>query len=139
VTMRTIPDSNVILDAIGASIEWRDWSERHLKTCATQGGLIINTIVYAEAASQIADRSMYDAILAAIECEREDVPWEAAFVAGHAHRKYRKAGGIRARVLPDFLIGAHALVKGYSLLTRDATRYRSYFPALDIIAPDTHQ
>ena len=54
------------------------------------------------------------------------------------HRKYRRSGGLRERVLPDFLIGAHAAVKSYRILTRDAARYRTYFPDVDIIAPDTH-
>jgi predicted nucleic acid-binding protein len=137
--MRTIPDTNVVLDAIGSGEEWRDWSERYLKLCATEGALVINTIVYSEAASEIIDRNIYDAALLAIECEREDVTWAASFVAGHAHRKYRQAGSNRARVLPDFLIGAHAImVRGYRVLTRDASRYRTYFPDLDIIAPDTN-
>lgn len=69
---------------------------------------------------------------------REDLGWDAAHQAGQAHLLYRRRGGMRERTLPDFLIGAHALVKGHTLLTRDARRYREYFPTLDIIAPDTH-
>lgn len=69
---------------------------------------------------------------------REPIPMEAAFLAGKAHYRYRRQGGERERTLPDFLIGAHALVQGHRLLTRDARRYRTYFPELDIIAPDTH-
>ncbi|GGD94392.1 hypothetical protein GCM10011390_11450 [Aureimonas endophytica] len=77
-------------------------------------------------------------IFAYLNPRREPFPFAAAFAAGRAHRVYRERGGRRERTLPDFLIGAHALVAGHRLLTRDAARYRAYFPTLDIIAPDTH-
>lgn len=77
-------------------------------------------------------------VIATVRPTREGIPWEAAHEAGRAHREYRRRGGARDRTLPDFLIGAHAQVKGYRLLTRDPRRYREYFPAVDIVAPDTH-
>lgn len=69
---------------------------------------------------------------------REDLPWDAAFLAGWAFVEYRRRGGIRAAPLPDFYIGAHAQARNYRLLTRDPGRYRSYFPDIEIVAPDTH-
>lgn len=64
------------------------------------------------------------------------MPWEAAFLAGKAFVAYRRRGGTRRSPLPDFYIGAHAQVKGLTLLTRDATRYRRYFQKLKIVAPN---
>ena len=65
----------------------------------------------------------------------EPVPWAAAFLAGKCFLEYRRRGGSKRSPLPDFFIGAHAAVKGYDLLTRDATRYRTYFPTVKLIAP----
>jgi predicted nucleic acid-binding protein len=67
--------------------------------------------------------------------DREPIPYEAAFLAGKAFRIYRQRGGTKRSTLPDFFIGAHASVAGYSLLTRDAARYRTYFPKLPLITP----
>jgi predicted nucleic acid-binding protein len=77
------------------------------------------------------------ATLAPLDFMREALPFSAAYEAGRAYLAYRKAGGVRERTLPDFFIGAHAMVKSYRLLTRDAQRYRGYFPSLDIISPET--
>ena len=68
--------------------------------------------------------------------DREAIPYEAAFLAGKCFLVYRQRGGTKRSPLPDFFIGAHAAVAGYRLLTRDAARYRSYFPRLPLIAPD---
>ena len=100
--------------------------------------MIINQIVFAETAMYFLEVREIDRVLATLKITREDLPWPAAAAAGLVHVKYRKQGGGRERVLPDFLIGAHAQNKGHRLLTRDASRYRAYFPDLDIIAPDSH-
>jgi hypothetical protein len=102
------------------------------------GALVANTIVYAEVSGHFTVHDELQKVFSQVGIELENIPWEAAYLAGRIYRAYRRKGGLRERVLPDFLIGAHANVKGYSLLTRDASRYRSYFPDLDIIAPDTH-
>jgi predicted nucleic acid-binding protein len=67
--------------------------------------------------------------------EREDAPWEAAFLAGKAFFAYRRRGGARTTTLPDFFIGAHAAVKGYALLTRDRGRFETYFPTVEVVGP----
>ena len=67
----------------------------------------------------------------------EEIPAAAAFLAGHAHASYRRAGGSRETILPDFLIGAHAAVTNRPLLTRDARRVATYIPGATIIAPDS--
>lgn len=95
--------------------------------------LVINPIIYAEASIRFSRIEDLDAALPIIE--REPVPYPAAFLAGKAYLEYRRRGGMRRSPLPDFFIGAHALVSGYELLTRDQVRYRSYFPKLTLIAP----
>jgi predicted nucleic acid-binding protein len=133
----SLVDSNVIIDILEDSA-WAAWAERRILSLVEQGKLVINQIIISETAIYFSNVAQLDRSLASLRISREDLPWEAAIKGGLAHSTYRRAGGLRERVLPDLLIGAHAKVKGYSLLTRDASRYRSYFPELDIIAPDTH-
>lgn len=136
--MQTIPDSNVVLDVIGRASSWVNWSSRQLSRCFENGGLVVNQVVYAEVASELTSQSALDEVLLRLRIEMESVPFAACFLAGHAHRSYRMHGGKRERVLPDFMIGAHAVNRGYRILTRDASRYRSYFPEVEVIAPDSH-
>lgn len=131
-------DSNVVLDLLTHDRRWFEWSSAQMRRCASLGQIIVNPIVYAETSARFLTQVGYQQVLDLIGIETETLPWDAAFEAGRIHAKYRQNGGIRDRMLPDFLIGAHALMKGYSLLTRDARRYRTYFTTLDIIAPDTH-
>ncbi len=136
--MPTILDSNVVVDLLLIEPGWHEWSARQVESFAGEGPLVINPIVFAEAAPKFNNADALKKSMMVLGLTFEQMPWEAAFVAGKAHASYRKSGGLRERTLPDFLIGAHAQVGGYRLVTRDAQRYRSYFPNLDIIAPDTH-
>jgi predicted nucleic acid-binding protein len=136
--MQTIPDSNVVLDLLTGDKNWYLWSSRKISEARAFGGLLINPIVYSEAAAEVDTHEGFMAILKSQGVAFEELPWEAAFAAGKVHRAYRQAGGERLRTLPDFLVGAHAALKGYRILTRDASRYRTYFPDVDVIAPDTH-
>jgi hypothetical protein len=101
------------------------------------GSVVVNQVIFAETAVRF-DEPIAIGIFPLNEIARESIPWEAAFQAGQAHLQYRRRGGARERTLPDFLIGAHARVMGYLLLTRDPRRYRGYFPDVELIAPDTH-
>lgn len=134
----TIPDSNVLLDLLLRDPVWFNWSASQMQNSREKGRLVVNAIIFAESSAQVDGYMEFQKILAQIGVDLEECPWEAAYAAGRTHLAYRKSGGTRVRTLPDFLIGAHASAKGYSLLTRDASRYRTYFPELDIIAPDTH-
>ena len=134
----TIPDSNVLLDLLLRDPVWFNWSASQMQISGEKGRLVVNAIVFAEASAQVDGYTEFQKILAQIGVDLEECPWEAAYVAGRTHLAYRKSVGMRIRVLPDFLIGAHAVVKGYSLLTRDASRYRTYFPELELVTPDTH-
>jgi predicted nucleic acid-binding protein len=136
--MKTIPDSNIILDVLQEDPAWFTWSANQLKISRDMGELVVNFIVYAEASARHGDHGEFQKGLARFGVEREDVPWLAAFEAGRAHLAYRRAGGLRDRLLPDFIIGAHAAISGHRLVTRDGHRFRGYFPTLQVIAPDTH-
>lgn len=136
--MATLVDTNVLIDVAVRDPNWRDWSRGRMAEALTKGALIINPVIFSEFSYRYDSLDEVDAVLDPGEFQREHLPWEAAFAAGRAFRVYRQSGGSRERTLPDFLIGAHAVIRGYRLLTRDPAGYRRYFPMLDIIAPDTH-
>ncbi len=133
----TLIDSNVLLDVFGRDPNWWRWSLAKLKEAARQGPLYINDIIYAETSIRFPDAAMFDAALDEINVVLITVPRMVPFLAGKAFARYREAGGARISILPDFFIGAHAEVARLPLLTRDARRYRSYFPDVTLIAPDT--
>ncbi|TIQ37348.1 MAG: type II toxin-antitoxin system VapC family toxin [Mesorhizobium sp.] len=134
----TLVDTNVLIDVWGPGGPSTEWSAKAIATCRREGALVVNTIVWSELAPLITTEAQLKRATDMLEIDREPVPWEAAFAAGVAHFRYRRAGGVRERTLPDFFIGAHAAVAGHRLLTRDPARYRSYFPDLEIISPETH-
>ena len=131
----TLVDSNVLIDLFDETSEWREWSDAMITACGNRGALVINPIVYAEVAAGFVDLDELDAALSPDFLRREPLPWAAGFVAGHAFVRYRRLGGRRPSVLPDFYIGAHAAVAEYTLLTRDPRRYRYYFPKLRLVSP----
>lgn len=130
-----VVDSNVLLDVMTADVNWSAWSSAALARLADTSRLVINAVVYAEVSVRFSRMEDLDAILPRDVFEREAIPYAAAFLAGKCFSLYRVRGGARTSPLPDFVIGAHAAVAGHRLLTRDAARYRSYFPALEVIAP----
>lgn len=134
----TLIDTNVLIDVWGPPGPLAKWSASAIASCRREGALIINTIVWSELAPLISTQTALRKATDVLEIDRELLPWDAAFLAGVTHSRYRRAGGVQERTLPDFFIGAHAAVAGYRLLTRDAARYRSYFQDLEIIAPETH-
>lgn len=133
--MTVLVDSSVILDVLTDDEQWFSWSSSALAHAADSGRLAINPIVYAEASVGFERIEDLDDALPETEFARLPLPWDAAFLAGKVFLSYRRAGGTRRSSLPDFYIGAHAAVTGMQLLTRDASRYRTYFPALELIAP----
>ena len=131
----TLVDSNVILDILTEDPDWLDWSASALAQQADAGPLVVNPVIYAEVAARFERIEDLEEALPVEYYRRDPLPWEAAFLAGRCFVRYRRAGGQRRSPLPDFYIGAHALVAGLTLLTRDARRYRTYFPKLRVIAP----
>jgi hypothetical protein len=134
----TLIDSNILLDIVSVDHAWSGWSSRRLQMAADEGDVIINPIIYAEASIRFVDQGSFEELILSTRIAKEALPWEAAFAAGKAHIKYRRSGGTRERTLPDFFVGAHAQVRKYRILTRDARRYRMLFPDVEIIAPDKH-
>ena len=128
-------DSNVLLDVLTEDPRWCSWSAQALAGCADEAALAINPIIYAEVSIRFESIEDLEEALAPQLFERLALPWEAAFLAGKCFRAYRRRAGRKGSPLADFYIGAHAAVAGMALLTRDATRYRTYFPRLQIIAP----
>ena len=128
-------DSNVLLDVLTEDATWLDWSAAALARAAETDLLIINPLIYAEVSVRFRRIEDLDAALPPSLFRRDGLPWEAGFLAGKCFRAYRRGGGARRSPLPDFYVGAHAAIRGHALLTRDATRYRTYFPTLDLIAP----
>jgi predicted nucleic acid-binding protein len=133
----SLVDSNVIIDVVENGV-WSEWSEARIIEGFKAGPLIINQIIVSETAMYFDDVVRLERSLGLLRLTREDLPWEAAIKGGLAHAAYRRAGGNRDRVLPDFLIGAHAELRGHRLITREPKRYRNYFPDIELIAPDAH-
>jgi hypothetical protein len=128
-------DSNVLLDIFTKDPRWSPWSEAALAAALDRGRVVINPVIYAEVSTRFSTIEEVEDTLPMQLFEREQLSYEAAFLAGKAFVAYRRRGGVRTSLLPDFLIGAHAAVAGHRLITRDAARYRTYFPELDLIAP----
>jgi predicted nucleic acid-binding protein len=131
----TLVDSNIILDVLTDDADWGDWSSAMLAAAARAGPLAINPIIYAEVSACFDRIEDLDDALPETYYRRLSLPFAAGFLTGQCFVKYRRRGGTRRSPLPDFYIGAHAALAGLTLLTRDGTRYRDYFPRLRIIAP----
>jgi predicted nucleic acid-binding protein len=131
----TLVDTNVLFDYLSEDEDWFDWSASMLAQAFEQGAIVINPIIFAELSVRYDEMEALDRVLPDTYFTRAALPWEAAFLAAKAFSRYKRRGGAKSSPLPDFLIGAHAAVTGMTLLTRDARRYRTYFPKLKILAP----
>jgi predicted nucleic acid-binding protein len=131
----TMVDSNVLLDIATEDAAWFAWSARALERAADESQLAINALIYAEVSVAFSRIEDLEQAVPSPLFKREPIPYEAAFLAGKAFLRYRRRGGIKTTPLPDFVIGAHAAVAGFRVLTRDAKRYRTYFPGVEILAP----
>ena len=128
-------DTNVLVDVLQDDPQWADWSIAQLRAQAQLHALAINPVIYAELSLSFSTFEALDRVVATLELALHEVPRPALFLAGKAYLQYRRRGGGKAQVLPDFFIGAHAAVEGWPVLTRDASRFRTYFPRLEVIAP----
>jgi predicted nucleic acid-binding protein len=129
-------DSNVLLDVMTEDPRWYSWSADAIEHVADRSRLVINPIIYAEVSIRYSQIEELDEALPRDLFHREAIPYQAAFLAGKSFLIYRHHGGGARSPLPDFFIGAHAAVAGYQLITRDAARYRTYFPKLSLITPN---
>ena len=129
-------DSNVLLDVLTEDARWFSWSTGAMAKAAEVSRLVINPVIYAEVSARFTSIEDLEEALPKSMFEREPIAYEAAFLAGKAFMAYRRHGGSKSSPLPDFFIGAHAVIAGYRLITRDAVRYRTYSPKLGLIAPE---
>jgi predicted nucleic acid-binding protein len=128
-------DTNVWLDVINGDPAWYEWSAGQLDRVAGSGSAAINVVIFAELSVRYDRIEDFENAIRAFGIARLQLPFEAGFLAAKAFQRYRGRGGARRSTLPDFFIGAHAAVSGLALLTRDARRYREYFPRVRLIAP----
>lgn len=131
----TLVDTNVLLDLVTNDETWADWSVAQLEEASLRGPLVINDVVYAELSVRYERIEDLEAFIDAAGLELRPLPRSALFLAGKVFTRYRRSGGTRTGVLPDFFIGAHAAVAELPLLTRDVGRYQTYFPTVELIVP----
>lgn len=132
----TLVDSNIIIDVLRANPAWLAWSAEQLHARGKVGPLLVNEIVYAEVAGRIPTEAALEKAIAELHLTLARIPTTALFLVGQSFRQYRAGGGPRTSLLPDFFIGAHAQTAGAVILTRDARRYRTYFPKVQVITPE---
>jgi predicted nucleic acid-binding protein len=128
-------DSNVLIDVMTDDPFWSSWSTEALRSAAETDRLVINPVIYGEVSIRFSQIEEVERALPRTMFQREHIPYEAAFLAGKVFVQYKRGGGAKSSPLPDFYIGAHAAVLKYTLLTRDSTRYRTYFKQLRLISP----
>jgi predicted nucleic acid-binding protein len=128
-------DTNVLVDVLQNDPQWADWSIAQLRAQASVHALVINPVIYAEISLSFSTLEALEDVVNTLALDVREIPRPALFLAAKAHAQYRQRGGAKHQVLPDFFIGAHAAVEGWPLLTRDASRFRTYFPTLEVIAP----
>jgi predicted nucleic acid-binding protein len=131
----TLVDSSVLLDVSTEDPVWFDWSAAALANAVRSGPVVVNPIIYAEVSVGFDRIEDLDDALPADIFRREPLPYASGFLAGKAYRTFRRRRGTRSSPLPDFFVGAHAAVSELALLTRDAGRYREYFPTVELITP----
>ena len=128
-------DTNVLVDILQNDPQWADWSIAQMRAQASLHALVINPIIYAEVSLSFSTIEALDDVVGTLALELREIPRPALFLAAKAFAQYRRRGGSKLQVLPDFFIGAHAAVEGWPLLTRDARRFKTYFPTLEVLAP----
>ena len=128
-------DTNVLVDVLQNDPQWADWSIAQMRAQAKLHALAINPVIYAEMSLSFSTLEALDDVVLTMALELREIPRPALFLAARAYALYRRRGGNKGQVLPDFFIAAHAAVEGWPLLTRDASRFKTYFPTLDVIAP----
>ncbi len=130
-------DSNIILDIFLNDPNWADWSESTLEKYNLNTTLYINLIVYSEVSISFERIEELESAINRGGFQMLQIPKEALFLAGKAFLKYRKSKGAKRSPLPDFYIGAHAAILDLNLITRDVSRYRTYFPTVRLISPES--
>lgn len=131
----TLVDTNVWIDCIDEGSDWHDWAVEQLQVCSQRSPLHVNLIVFTELLVPAPDVAALDALLDVYDVQRTSLPWACASLTAAAFGLYRNRGGSKQQPMPDFYIGAHAAVSNFSVLTRDPSPYKNYFPRLNLVAP----
>jgi hypothetical protein len=130
-----IVDSNIIFDLWDQDPVWSSWSAQQLRSLSTAHDLVINVVIYAEVSARFSSQGNLDKAVDELGLIVSEISRDAAYLAGKAFQQYRRRGGNRTNVLPDFFIGAHAASLRCEILTRDTRPYSTYFPTVPLIAP----
>ncbi|MFG6431619.1 type II toxin-antitoxin system VapC family toxin [Roseateles sp. LYH14W] len=133
--MTLLVDTNVLIDVVQDDPQWAEWSIGQLRAQSQLHELAINPVIYAELSLSYSTLEALEEAVAGMRLQLHEPPRAALFLAAKAFAQYRRRGGAKAQVLPDFFIGAHAAVKRWPLLTRDAARFATYFPTVELISP----
>ncbi len=128
-------DTNVLVDVLQDDPQWAPWSMDQLRAQAKLHALVINPVIYAEMSLCFSSLESLELVVSRMKLALQEIPRPALFLAAQAFVQYRRRGGSKSQVLPDFFIGAHAAVEDWPLLTRDASRFRTYFPTLKVLSP----
>jgi hypothetical protein len=128
-------DTNVLVDVLQNDPQWAEWSIAQMRAQAKLHVLAINPVIYAEMSLSFSTLEALDDVVLTMALEMREIPRPALFLAAKAYSQYRQRGGSKGQVLPDFFIGAHGAVEGWPLLTRDASRFKTYFPTLEVMTP----
>ena len=131
----TLVDTSVLIDLVQDDPAWAAWSAAQLFEAQTQGALFISAVAYAELVPAFDDRVALDGFLKLAKISVKDISRPTAYLAGSAFLRYRRLKGTKNGVPTDFFIGAQAQTEGWTLLTRDAARYKTYFPEVKLICP----
>ncbi|BDM80924.1 type II toxin-antitoxin system VapC family toxin [Acaryochloris marina] len=128
-------DSCVLLDLFTDDPNWAEWSESILEKCSLTNTLYINSIVYTEISMGFEKIEELESAIEVLHLKVLEMPREALFLTGKVFLQYRKNKGTKTSPLPDFFIGAHASVSQFDLITRDVSKYKTYFPQVALIHP----
>ncbi len=129
-------DSCVLLDLFTDDKDWGEWSENILEKYSQTNTLYINSIVYTEISIGFKKIEELEKAISELNIKVLEIPREALFLTGKAYLKYRKNKGTKNSPLPDFFIGAHVSVEKFNLITRDTSKYKTYFPQVKLIHPE---
>ena len=130
-------DTNILIDLVRPEHEWSDWSAQQVEKLKEQSKLCYNVVIYAEFLPSFDSKAGADFFFRSGYFHKINLPFTAAVPTARAFMEYRKRGGAKTSPLPDFFIGGHAEAEKLTILTRDTTRYRTYFPSVSLITPDT--